>query len=193
MNVFFEENFVLELDQNWIWVHENPEAWKLEDGVLYLRVLPGTLWGDANNAFNFLLYPVSVSIDGLAIRVTVANQPRLMGEQAGLIWYHDDDNYIKLVKESLDGEEWIVLAREEGGKPELINKTTISSESAELQLVLAEGRVRGQFRVSPDDLWHPVGECDLLEAANPKVGLFTHGGSEEIERWAVFRNFSMRK
>ena len=191
MNKLFEENFIEELDQDWLWIHEEPTAWKIADGALQLRTLPGTLWGDLNNAHNFLLRPVDDMVNGLATSVTVTNQPHLMGEQAGLIWYLDDDNYIKFVKESLEGMEWIVLAREEGGQSELIAKTRILVESAELRLVVLDGVVQGQFRTSSKDDWQIVGECPILEAASPKVGLFTHGGPGEIERWVELRSFAL--
>ena len=191
MKQLFEENFIGQLDHDWIWFHEQSTAWKVADGVLHLRTLPGTLWGEANNAHNFLLRTVDEMSNGLASRVTVTSHPRLMGEQAGLIWYLDDDNYIKLVKESLDGGQWIVLAREQDGQPELIDKTRISVESAELQLALLGGVVHGQFRTSPTEDWRTVGECPLLDGANPKIGLFTHGGPQDIERWVELRNFAL--
>jgi regulation of enolase protein 1 (concanavalin A-like superfamily) len=103
MKVLFEENFAGKLDPSWIWVHEQPEALKVFDGVLSMQTLPGTLWGEANNAHNFLLRSVEEMPNGLISRVIVTSHPRLVGEQAGLIWYLDDDNYIKLVKESLEG------------------------------------------------------------------------------------------
>jgi hypothetical protein len=193
MKRLFEEKFLGKLDQDWAWVHEQPGAWKIIDGSLHLRTLPGTLWADANNAHNFLLRPAVNWVSGFATRVIVCNEPQLMGEQAGLIWYNDDDNYIKLVKESLEGEQWIVLAREEEGQPLLINKTRISSQSAELQLRWIDHRVHGQFRLSPEMNWQSVGECALLADGDPKVGLFTHGGPEAFERWVEFRDFLILK
>jgi regulation of enolase protein 1 (concanavalin A-like superfamily) len=193
MKVIFEENFGEKLGQGWTWVHEEPAAWKIVDGALHLRTLPGTLWGDANNGHNFLLRLVEDLSNGLTIRVSVTNEPQLMSEQAGLIWYHDDDNYIKLVKESLEGVEWIVMAREEGGQPELVDKTRVAAPSAELQLVLVDGALHGQFRISSENKWQEVGKCALLGEAALKVGLFTHGGPAEIERWAEMRDFSMLK
>ena len=173
MKILFEENFITELEKGWTWVHEEPTAWMISDGNLKLRTLPGTLWGDLNNAHNFLLRSVENFEAGLVTRVKVTNAPQLMGEQAGLIWYHDDDNYIKLVKESLEGVQWIVLAREEGGQAVLIDKTRISVETAELRLVLQDGKVLGQFRNSPEDDWQQVGECPLVGEVVPKIGLFT--------------------
>ena len=191
MIIRFEEDFETEMDRDWKWVHEEPGAWKVEEGALHLRALPGTLWGDANNAHNFLLRGVDFSQDGFAIQVTISNQPQLVGEQAGLIWYHDDDNYVKLVKENLEGVEWIVLAREENGQPELIDKTRISMLSAELRLALLDGGIQGHFRKSPEDEWQKVGECALLNSANLRVGLFTHGGPAESERWVRLSQFKM--
>jgi len=191
MKVLFEENFSGKLDPDWIWVHEQSDAWNVADGVLSMQTLPGTLWGDANDAYNFLLRSLKELPNELISRVAVTSNPRLMGEQAGLIWYLDDDNYIKLVKESLDGKQWIVLAREQDGQPEMINKTQLSVESAELQFVLLDGIVHGQFRASSKDGWRTVGECTLLEAVTPQIGLFTHGGPSEIERWVEMRAFAL--
>jgi len=191
MKVLFEENFAGKLDPDWTWVHEQADAWNVADGVLSMQTLPGTLWGDANNAYNFLLRTVEEMPNGLISRVTVTSHPRLMGEQAGLIWYLDDDNYIKLVKESLEGVQWIVLAREQDGQPELINKTRISLESAELQLVLLDGIVHGQFRPSSKDDWQTIGECPLLKGATPQIGLFTHGGPGDIKRWVELGSFAL--
>jgi len=191
MKTLFEEKFVGRLDPAWTWVHEKPGSWKIIDGALHLRTLPGSLWGESNDAHNFLLHTVDRLTNGLATRVTVTNQPQLMGEQAGLIWYYDDDNYIKLVKESLEDLQWIVLAREEDGQPALIDRTPIATQSAQLQLVLLDAEVHGQFRISPDDDWQQVGACALIGKSHARVGLFTHGGPQEIERWVALRDFSI--
>jgi len=191
MKTRFEDKFAGKLDQAWNWVNEQPGAWKVADGALHLRTLPGTLWGETNNAHNFLLHPLGERTEGVATRVTVRNHPQLIGEQAGLIWYYDDDNYIKLVKESLEGEQWIVLAREEGGQPALVDRTRLSAETAQLQLVLLGAELHGQFRCSPEDDWQEVGLCALVGDAEPRVGVFTHGGPDEIERWAELRDFSI--
>ncbi len=191
MTLIFREKFEKKLEDSWEWVHEEPSAWKIGTGVLHLRTLPGSLWADMNNAHNFLLRPVTEFPTGLTTRVTVKNYPVEMGEQAGLIWYHDDDNYLKFVKESLEGEEWIVLAREADGQPKLINKVGIAAENAELQLVLKGDTVAGQFRISPDGEWQTVGECPLVTAAVPKVGVFTHGCPADVERWVELTNFSI--
>ena len=185
----FREEFKQTLDPDWTWVHEEPTAWKIEENALHLRTLPGTLWGEANNAHNFLLRPAENLTAGFAAQVRVTNAPQLMGEQAGLILYIDDDNYIKLVKESLEGEEWIVLAREEKGKSELVHKVGITGEAAEIRFVFTSDKAQGQFRMSAADEWTTVGECAFVGDVVPSIGLFTHGGPGDLERWATFQRF----
>ena len=41
--VLFEEQFTGELGKEWSWVREDPKAWRIEKGVLLLRILPGYL------------------------------------------------------------------------------------------------------------------------------------------------------
>ena len=110
-----------------------------------------------------------------------------------LKYYNEVEESYTQRKESLDGEEWIVLAREENGEPKLINKTAISNESAELKLVLSSGKLEGHFRSMGGDTWQVVDCCKLIEKSNPQIGLFTHGCPSEIERWVVFKNFTVTK
>ena len=39
----FEESFDGELAEGWTWMWEVAEAWRIGDGVLHVRTLPGTL------------------------------------------------------------------------------------------------------------------------------------------------------
>jgi len=57
------------------------------------------------------------------MEVTVEMETRNWGEQAGIFFYYDDDNYVKLVLEGMkDGKTGIVLAREEAGSPSVVKK-----------------------------------------------------------------------
>ena len=88
--------------------------------------------------------PLQVTVAGLTIEVSVCNQPVLQGEQAGLIWYVDDANYIKLVKESPDNRIWIVLAREEHDEPALVDEVPVVADTARLPPSLTEGMGAGE-------------------------------------------------
>ena len=187
----FEERFEGELEADWSWVREAAEAWCVKEGTLHVQTLPGTLWGERNDARNILVRPPQTAAEGLISEVSVYNQPVLQGEQAGLIWYVDDANYVKLVKESLEGSVWIVLAREENDAPALIDKVPIASDSARLRLSLVDGNVTGAYRASDTDDWQTVGACAPLPQAAIRPGIFTHGGPDDTERWVEFSLFGL--
>lgn len=187
----FEDNFGGGLKEGWRWVREDPEAWRIEDGVLHIRTLPGTLWGERNNAKNLLLRPARPIVAGLANMTTVFNQPQLRGEQAGLIWYVDDANYVKFIKESLEGSVWIVMAREENDAPTLINKVPYLPTTVRLRLRYTGDKMVGQYWAGDTETWTTVGECEPLPYQEAHLGLFTHGGPEDEARWAQFTHFSI--
>ena len=185
----FEESFDGELAEGWTWMWEVAEAWRVEDGVLHVRALPGTLWGDQDNAHNILIRSETPVVAGLTSQVSVVNQPTLQGEQAGLIWFIDESNYIKLIKECLEGTEWIVLAREENGKASLVNKIPIETASVRLRLSFAGGRMTGERMAANEKTWQIVGECAPLADTALHLGIYTHGGPEEEEHWAELSQF----
>ena len=119
----------------------------------------------------------------------MVNQPLLQGEQAGLIWFIDESNYIKLIKECLEGSEWIVLAREENGKAALVNKIPIETASARLRLSFADGKMIGERMAANEETWQTVGECAALVDTTVHLGIYTHGGPEEEEHWAELSQF----
>jgi regulation of enolase protein 1 (concanavalin A-like superfamily) len=188
-NVIFEETFDGGFAEDWGWLREESTASRVGEGVLHLRSLPGTLWGETNTARNFLLRPAQKLRDGLAAEVTVTNHPELRGEQGGLIWYIDDDNYVKFIKECLEGSVWIVLAREEEAQSVLVNKLPVETESARLRLALVDGKMVGQFRTADDGAWQVVGECAPVEKGDVQLGVYTHGGPADEEHWAELRDF----
>ena len=52
-NVIFEEKFEGSFADDWTWLREVPEWSKVGDGVLCLRSMPGTLWGDNDSRPQF--------------------------------------------------------------------------------------------------------------------------------------------
>jgi hypothetical protein len=185
----FDEQFKHQMDPDWEWLWEAPEAWRIGEDGLEMRTLPGSLWGESNNAHNILVRPAQDAEPGLTSEVTVHNRPVLQGEQAGLIWFQDEANYIKLVKESLDGSIWIVMAREEGDQPELVHKLPILPETARLQLSLEDGKMVGRFRTPDDETWTKVAACEPLPEGPVQLGIFTHGGAANAERWVTLSSF----
>ena len=192
-HTIFEDSFAGRLAEGWTWLREEPAAHRLTADALMLRALPGTLWGATNTARNFLMRPGFSIEAGLASQVTVSNAPELRGEQGGLIWYENDDTYVKLIKESLEGQTWIVMAREEEGATALVNKLPIAVESATLRLSFDGEAMVGQFRTADCEEWVTVGQCAPVSQPNLQLGVYTHGEPADTENWATFRDFKVLK
>jgi regulation of enolase protein 1 (concanavalin A-like superfamily) len=183
----FEEAILLE---NWSWVREQSSDWRIEDGELYIRARPGSLMGDSNNAENLLIRPLLNTVNGIATQVSY--EPLVPYEQAGLLWYYDDDNYIKLVKELVGQELAVVLVREENIKASVLGKIPLSSTDAvELRLFIADEVITGQFRISSDTEWITVAQCATYPLQGLHAGLFTHGGVNDADRWVRFSGFML--
>jgi regulation of enolase protein 1 (concanavalin A-like superfamily) len=185
----FQDNFAGKLGEGWTWVREQPDAWKVGENGLTMRTLTGTLWGETNTAPNLLLR--SAPDDGeFATEVTVAIRGALDGEQAGLIWYGDDDNYVKLVNE-FKGQPFLLLAREEKGKAKEMGRIPAPDGQVVLRLVSHNGWVRAEARGAGTDAWETIGECAGLPVGESRVGVFTHVLPGLTDRSASFRNFRL--
>jgi regulation of enolase protein 1 (concanavalin A-like superfamily) len=183
----FEAAVLLE---NWSWVREQSSDWRIVDGELHIRTRSGSLMGDSNNAENLLIRPLSSMVNGIAIRVSC--KPAAPYEQAGLLWYYDDDNYIKLVKELVGDELAIVIVREEKMIASVIGNIPLSSPGAvDLRLSIADGLITGQFRISSYTEWITVAQCAAYPLQGLHAGLFTHGGVNNAERWVRFSGFNL--
>ncbi len=87
-----------ELGSNWTWVQQEP-GWRVDtQGKLMLRC--AKTGGSSAGTKNLLLceFPLTERGWGRAAATTVVHSGgKELGEQAGLIWYRDDSNYLKLV------------------------------------------------------------------------------------------------
>jgi regulation of enolase protein 1 (concanavalin A-like superfamily) len=187
--VLFEERFARELDKGWSWVREAPEAWRIENNTLILRSLPGYLHAGLNNSRNLLIRtPPEVQGKALAIEVSLESEPRTQYEHAGLVWYHDDDSYVALFKEQIDGAPKLQMVTEMKGKPQFAVKPC-ESKTVQLRLVVSGTKVISQYRESPEGAWRTVGESLLPGREGPKVGLTSGGTPADAERFVRFRDF----
>jgi regulation of enolase protein 1 (concanavalin A-like superfamily) len=187
----FTDPFAGKLKDDWTWVREDPKAWRVDDSGLHVRAMKGTLWKTANNAHNVLLRPAPDGGD-YALEVTVTSQPAAGGEQAGLIAYRDDDHYVKIVRESLEGRKWVVMGREIAAEGQMINRLPIDGESVRLRLVITRSGAAGLVKTA-DGQWKEVGHCDAAGEPATKVGLVAHGAPADADRWARFNDFQIAR
>ncbi len=108
----YKADFSKALDKGWSFVREDKAEWRLKDGNLQLLAQPSNIWGKRNNKTeNFLLRALPGPKS--TVEVTVHFNPRKEYEQAGLMLYLDDDNYIKFDRELYGGQSapWSSRAR----------------------------------------------------------------------------------
>jgi regulation of enolase protein 1 (concanavalin A-like superfamily) len=185
--VLFEEAFDGSLQPGWQWVREDKDEWRIRDNVLQVRSQPGRIWS-GNDAKNLLLVRPAKPQD-VAARVSVAHEPKEKWEQAGLLWYVDDDNFVKLISEHIDGKMYVVIAREQAGRGKVVGKIAVPSANLQLRLKVQSSRVTGQWRLKSADPWSDAGTCELDAKGDRRFGLFTQNGPKDPVRWVRFDGF----
>ena len=181
------ESFDGALPANWRWVRESPSEWRIRDGKLAVRSQPGKVWG-GNDAKNILLVKPS-QFDKVAASIGVVHRPKELWEQAGLLWYVDDDNFVKLVSEHIQGKMYVVIASEERGRGEVFGKIDVPTSDLQLRLRIEGDRVTGQWRLKTEDAWQDVGTCSFPVEGNRHFGIFTQNGPQDPVRWVSFDDF----
>lgn len=187
--VLFEKKFTSPMSAGWYWIREEPKAWKVEKGKLFLRSLPGYVFVAHNNAPNVLLRKVPGTSRVLILEVYLENQPKILWEHAGLYWYYDDDNYVCLLKEQVPKEVAVRMISEKDSKPTFADDSTYTAEGVWFRLVIKRDKAAGYYRQTDKDEWRGMGEVDLPAKGAPKVGLNAGGGPPDAERWVRFSHF----
>ncbi len=190
--VLFTDPFVDKLADGWTWLREDAGARRLDNGTLVLRTARGGLWLGENGGGNLpLRTPPAVQEGKLAVEVLVDIEPTGGYENAGLIWYYDDDNYIILVKEKIGSGVVAQLVQEADAKAKIGFHKNFDGKSVWFRMEVEGGKLSGYYRVSLDDEWLLLGQCDLPTGGEPKVGLTTAYAPKDPEHFTRFSNFRM--
>ena len=189
----FAEAFTDKLADGWTWLREDPKGWRLDKGTLIVRTSTGGLWQKENDGRNLLLRtPPRVQDGKLAVEVLVDIEPTNLFENAGLIWYYDDDNYVIMVKEKIGNEIHMQFVAEKDGQLHAgVHKTLNDAKSVRFRMVVEKGEVTGSYRISPREDWVRVGQCSLPVRGEPKVGLTTAYAPKDAEHFTRFSNLRM--
>lgn len=185
--VLFEETFDGALQPAWKWVRPDASEWRIQDGQLHVRSQFGRIWG-GNDAKNVLLVPPPQA-DNVEARVSVAHAPQEKWEQAGLLWYVDDDNFVKFISEHIDGQMYAVICREQGGRGQVLGKVEAPAANMQLRLTVQGNQVTGKWRVKGTDPWSDCGSCQFDVPGERCFGLFTQNGPQHEVRWVRFDSF----
>lgn len=188
--ILFRDDFAGRLAGGWSWVREEPGAWRVTDAGLEIRILPGNMWGKANNAKNVLVRAVpDPATQPVEVAVTVSNKPACQYEQVDLVWYYDDAHMVKIGQEQVDNVLCLVMGREERDKTKTLAKIPIDALSLEVRFVASGDTIKGQYRPTGAEGWQDAAACLLPKHGEPKVSLQAYQGPKDAERWARFSGF----
>ena len=186
----YEANFKEMLDVGWSFVREDKKEWRLAEGQVELLAQPANIWGKANNGTKNLLLRALPSANS-SVEVVVDFNPRKKYEQAGLMLYVDDDNYIKLNRELINGQ-FCVMILEDGASPKLVKRIPFREGPIHLRLDIVGGKVNAWVKAPDEDAWIEHGETTLPGKPDAvKVGIFALNGDTNAPRWAKFSRFKL--
>ncbi len=130
------------LGPQWSWVRENPANWSLKNGAVAITSAKGALADDNNDAENILL--TDANSDWTAsTKLMCSRKPSGMAQNAGMVAYQDDDNYIKLAYTASMGRRGpdtesagaIELSIEENGNRKAVATVRLEKALADNSLV----------------------------------------------------------
>lgn len=185
------------LPKDWTWKRENPEAWRLRESALEIKIEPGNMWGGANDARNVLLIPLTEDLQkpGTDVQVTFANVPTKRWEQVDLVWYYRDSHMVKIGLELEHGKNSVVMGREENDRTQTIKIVPLEVNQVTVRLKVTDGQVNGYYRLKPEDKWTAVGTCTEPKPAEgddkPRVSLQCYQGDPENPKWAHITNLKI--
>lgn len=174
---FFQETFDSPtLAPEWFWVREDADFWNLTERPGWLRLY--TQYGslDGGVAENVLLRPAPTNPYVLTVHFEFT--PTLDFQEASLLLYDDDDNYIKfsrLEHSELGGNRYL-LTREVNGVKEQGSYIVSDQSDITLALQVYEQRVFGWYKDTAGN-WQVLGVIQYPSLADyPNVGVTAHNG-----------------
>ncbi len=189
--LLLEDSLQGSLGRAWSWVREDRAAWRVTETGLQIRVLPGNMWGAANDARNVLLHPAPAT-EGRALEITVEveNDPTEQYEQVDLVWYYDDSNMVKIGQEMVDGQLSLVMGREEHDRTQTLAIIPLATKRVVLRLQVGPTTIDGSFRPGDATEWTRAGSCPLPAGSDApaRISLQAYQGPAEAVHWARFRN-----
>ena len=165
----------------WTWIRQDPANEHVSGGSLVITPETGDLAGTTNNARNILVQP-ALGNWAIQSKLTFSSAPHAATQQAGIIAYQDDDNYLKLDWEYSSGAARLSETTEDSlsGTPVTQLLTTIPTGSllgntVWLRMVKVGPRYATYYSADGTH-YTPIYNVGA-SLTNVKVGLFAFNGT----------------
>jgi beta-glucosidase len=189
------QSFSAPLGPGWTFVRRDPSSEAQAGGSYIIAPQPGNL--DNHTARNLLLQP-ALGNWTIESKVTFSSAPLAPGQQAGIIAYQDDNNYLKFGWENVGGTAQITLTTDDNLSGAPVSQVLATLPTAGrigntvwLRIVKAGQRYTAYYSTDGSKFvpFYNVG----ANSTNVKVGMFGFGGGAPNAGLRVsFANFGVR-
>jgi hypothetical protein len=141
-------------------------------GTLRIPVDTGDLWAGLNSTRNSLFRSLPANWTGIRLEL-LSFAPTQDYQQAGLLAYQDDDNYVQVTR-IYNGGNKVILAREINGSASVLNSVSVSATSNlyfRLNRNPATGNVTGYYSLN-GTTWTSLGSV-VQTLNNPRFAIVT--------------------
>jgi len=168
--------------------NENKDLYSYNNGELNLTLSCGSMWGAGNTAENLFL--VNVPGDTFRMECTLDLIPVNVGEQAGLVLYGDNNNYIKHVREFVDAH-YVLTARElTDVEPKVLFKEAYEPSTVTLGMDVSPSGITMGWKSEDGAITGKQQIENLLGGFGPlRAGIFCHG--QDAQKSVRFSDFSI--
>lgn len=160
----------------WSWKREDNTKWNLtaNPGSLQIVAQPGELYQTTNTAKNVLLR--SAPDGDWTVKTKLSFTPSAGNQQAGIIVYQNDDNYLKLVR-AYTSSNRIAFQKETGGVFSSISELDgISATTLYLMIVKSGTTYTAYYNTDGGESWTKIGQS-TISLNSIKIGLISYGGN----------------
>lgn len=174
----------------WTVVAEEASAWSFERGRLRIVAADGDMWrgrADYQNLFVQHLPP-----GDLTASVSVSFDPQANYEQAFLILWQDQDNYIRLSTGWADGPALLACSEARGEFHEARIPNPFAGTEVRLRMLRTGSTVRC-FVEGPDGSTVAVGEECVLPLLGPRIGIGAISPGSGAPQVAEFWEFAVQE
>lgn len=167
------------LDPAWSWVRQDGSNWSLTEspGNMRIKCQTGDLFQTDNTAKNLLLR--SAPAGDWTVTGKLTFNPGSNYQQAGIMAYKDDDNYIKFTRAYSDGNR-LSAAKETGG----VYMQSLPSEASTvlyLKVVKSANTYTLSYNTDGSTNWTQVAQYTNVDLGTViKVGVCSFGGSTGV-------------
>lgn len=121
------------LDPRWTWLRERASSWMLWSGMLEITTERGALNGTSfNNVRNMLLQAAPAETFWCETRVHF--RPKYVFHNAGILYYVDDDNYIRVSRGILENHNGLWMEYEVDGQTGFLHVDDVTEDVVTLRL-----------------------------------------------------------